>query len=135
MQIPLTTQNVVKAQRLGSIEPSCTRQLIVKFDKGNSPEMFLQNRKQPGNTEQYKRVVISEDLTKTRYDIHRKMQTLKRDNKVHEVWSYNDSIQYKLTHSEVSEIEDTPSKLFVMMMISLLLSLNCPRCLMTNYQF
>jgi len=70
--------------------------IIVKFVSYNARIDFLTKRKVCREDPNLRDVFISEDLTKRRYDILRSLLKIKKDNKLHSVWSFDGQIKCKL---------------------------------------
>lgn len=96
--ITLHPNDIVKCHPAGK-RPNDNQkvQLLVKFTNERIRDQFLRCRKQLSELPQFSGLKISEDLTKTRYFLYKKLMELKRSKKLSSVWTFNGVLHYKVS--------------------------------------
>ncbi|MES9883009.1 MAG: hypothetical protein ABW185_19250 [Sedimenticola sp.] len=79
-KIPIKTEDIDIAHRLGKPSPGYNRPVIVKFGNSKARQSVLEARKSLGS------VYVNEDLTKYRQNLHYHARKLVRDKKLDRTW-------------------------------------------------
>ena len=113
LNLNISKSDIDRSHRVGRPKPGGRpRPIIVKFISYKTKKAVFQARsalslRTPGGKAKY----INEDLTKTRLEMYREAQTLKRDNLVQDSWTTDGHIFVRTTTTAKIQMFDNPVKL------------------------
>ena len=83
MDIQLNPVTIVDAHRLGKKSPGKTRQIIIRFANRATRNRFISNRRKLKQSEDFKGVFISDDLTPLRFKLFQMVRKLEDVKNAH----------------------------------------------------
>ena len=101
INIDIASYDLVAVHRLGQRSPQKTRTVIVRFVNRKSAYLCLYNAKFLNKSLNltYKKIFITENLCPTNKKLFNRLYKLKKEKRLHNVWSYQGHVFFKFNDS------------------------------------
>ena len=102
---PIEPTDIDRIHRVGRKVEGKVRATLIKFATYRARKRVMDKRSSLKNIESATPIFINEDLTKKRAELFWKARQMKRDKKIHDVWTYDGNIIAKDRHSRIIVIK------------------------------